>query len=91
MPHVHFHIMPRRFKCDYFSDNMDDIYPALERSEVSLPLHFKIANSVDGRSQPLKVDADENRIPRSLQEMEKEADWLRTLSVNPQHDSSTHE
>lgn len=55
---------------------MDDIYPALERSEASLPQHL-----VDGRFQPLKVDADDNRPPRSLSEMEKEANWLRTFFV----------
>jgi len=65
---------------------MDDIYPALERSEASLPQHFMDTKAVDGRFQPLKVDADENRFPRSLPEMEKEADWLRTFFVNPQPD-----
>lgn len=66
---------------------MDDIYPALEQSEVSLHRHLKDANGVDGRFQPLAVDANDNRPHRSLAEMEREADWLRTLSVNPNHDS----
>ncbi|KAF8560164.1 HIT-like protein [Imleria badia] len=85
--HVHFHILPRKFKGDYFSERMDDIYPALERSEASLPRHFMDTQSVDGRFQPLKVDADDSRPPRSLPEMEKEADWLRTFFVNA-HESS---
>jgi len=84
VPHVHFHILPRKFKGDYFSERMDDVYPALEHSEASLPQHFMETNGVDGRFQPLKVDADENRQPRSLPEMEKEADWLRTFFVDPQ-------
>lgn len=66
---------------------MDDIYPALERSETSLPQHLTNVKGVDGRLQPLKVDADDNRPPRSLAEMEKEADWLRTFFVNDHHDS----
>lgn len=28
---------------------------------------------------PFKVDADENRPPRTLEEMEKEAKWLASL------------
>lgn len=28
---------------------------------------------------PLKVDADEDRRPRSIEEMEKEAEWLKTF------------
>jgi len=83
VPHVHFHILPRKLKGDYFSERMDDIYPVLERSEASLSQHFMDTKGVDGRFQPLKVDADDNRPPRSLPEMEKEADWLRTFFVNP--------
>ncbi|KAH0838133.1 HIT-like domain-containing protein [Lanmaoa asiatica] len=84
IPHVHFHILPRKFKGDCFSEKMDDIYPALERSEASLHPHF---TDTKGRFQPLTVDADDNRLPRSLSDMEKEADWLRTLSGDPHNDS----
>lgn len=28
-------------------------------------------------SEPIKMDADEDREPRSMEEMEKEAEWLR--------------
>ncbi|KAG9314176.1 diadenosine hydrolase [Chiua virens] len=83
VPHVHFHILPRKFKGDYFSEKMDDIYPALERSEASLHQHLMVANGVDNSFQPLKVDADEDRQPRSASEMEMEAEWLRTFFVNP--------
>ena len=65
---------------------MDDIYPALERSEASLHHHVMDTKGVDGRFQPLTVDADDNRPPRSLAEMEKEADWLRTFLIHPHHD-----
>ncbi|KAF5374829.1 hypothetical protein D9758_000566 [Tetrapyrgos nigripes] len=68
--HVHFHILPRISAGDRFSNN-DEVYPALERSAVSL------ASDMKGDVQPLKVDADENRTPRSKEEMEEEASWLR--------------
>jgi len=29
----------------------------------------------------LKVDADEDRVPRTVQEMEKEATWLKSFFV----------
>ncbi|KAF8140464.1 HIT-like domain-containing protein [Boletus edulis] len=88
VPHVHFHVLPRRFKGDYFSERMDDIYPALERSEASLPQHLLDANRVDGQFQPLKVDADDSRPPRSLADMERETDWLRTFFAHNRHHDS---
>lgn len=79
IPHVHFHLMPRKYHGDYFSQRMDDIYPALEQSEANLPRDFhniKPINSVV-HHHALKVDADEDRLPRTMDEMEKEATWLR--------------
>ncbi|KAJ8596295.1 HIT-like protein [Rhizopogon salebrosus TDB-379] len=79
IPHVHFHLLPRKYHGDFFSQKMDDIYPALEQSETSLPRDFhnlKSPNSII-HHHALKVDADEDRLPRTLEEMEKEATWLR--------------
>ncbi|KIY73531.1 diadenosine 5',5'''-P1,P4-tetraphosphate asymmetrical hydrolase [Cylindrobasidium torrendii FP15055 ss-10] len=75
VPHVHFHIMPRKFKGDRFEDNNDAIYPELERSEGNLADDLKQA----GRVTPLHVDADDSRPPRTMEEMEKEASWLSTF------------
>ena len=72
MPHVHFHLLPRKLKGDHFANN-DDVYPALERSEGDLPAGLRQV------PQPLQMDADEDRKPRSLEDMEKEAGWLRTF------------
>lgn len=72
MPHVHFHLLPRKLQGDHFANN-DDIYPALERSEGDLPAGLRQV------PQPLQMDADEDRKPRSLEDMEKEARWLRTF------------
>ena len=74
--HVHIHILPRKLVGDRFANN-DDIYPALETSEQGLPSAF--AHLHANLPQPtLKVDADEDRKPRSMEEMEKEARWLET-------------
>ncbi|KAJ4477952.1 diadenosine hydrolase [Lentinula lateritia] len=73
VPHVHFHILPRKSVGDHFSNN-DEIYPALENSEGSLNMHLQ-----QTASQTMKVDADENRKPRTEAEMEQEATWLKTF------------
>ncbi len=75
MPHVHFHLLPRRAIGDHFSKNNDAIYPALEDGDADLASEL---NKPQYR-QSLKVDADENRLPRSLEEMEAEARRLRTF------------
>jgi bis(5'-adenosyl)-triphosphatase len=74
---VHVHVLPRRFKGDRFEGVNDEIYPALERSEEELPYRLQARGSKDIES--LKVDADENREPRTLEEMEKETLWLSSF------------
>ncbi|KAJ3988484.1 diadenosine hydrolase [Lentinula detonsa] len=71
VPHVHFHILPRKAIGDHFSNN-DEIYPALEQSEDSLN-----ADLQQTTNKTLKVDADEKRQPRTEEEMEEEAAWLK--------------
>ncbi|KAL1730679.1 HIT-like domain-containing protein [Schizophyllum commune] len=75
IPHVHFHILPRKLTGDRFASN-DDIYPELEKSEGGLP---KDLQSAADRYEPLKMDADDDRKPRTIEEMDKEAQWLKTL------------
>ncbi|KAF8218191.1 diadenosine tetraphosphate asymmetrical hydrolase [Mycena galopus ATCC 62051] len=67
VPHVHFHLLPRKSAGDRFSgkDN-DQVYPALEKAEADMAV-----------AQPFKVDADEDRVARTMEEMEKEASWLK--------------
>ncbi|KAI0651660.1 diadenosine hydrolase [Trametes meyenii] len=72
VPHVHFHLLPRKLQGDLFARN-DDVYPALERSEGGLPEALRQV------PQALQVDADEDRKPRTLDEMEKEARWLQSF------------
>jgi bis(5'-adenosyl)-triphosphatase len=74
IPHVHFHLLPRKSVGDYFSGRNDEVYPALEEAEGSLPQLLQVANK---EHQPLKVDSDENRVPRNMEEMERDAIWLR--------------
>ncbi|CAK5264150.1 unnamed protein product [Mycena citricolor] len=69
VPHVHFHLLPRKYTGDRFAGaNNDKIYPALEKAEAEMMA-----------SEPLRVDADEDRKPRSMEEMEKEATWLKSF------------
>ncbi|KAI0824157.1 HIT-like protein, partial [Trametes gibbosa] len=72
VPHVHFHLLPRKLQGDAFARN-DDVYPALEASEGRLPDALREA------PQQLQVDADEDRKPRTLEDMEKEARWLKSF------------
>lgn len=71
---MHFHILPRKSQGDRFANN-DDIFPALEKSGIDM--------ADDLRStlphQTLKVEADESRVARSVEEMESEAQWLKTF------------
>ncbi|KAI0066515.1 HIT-like protein [Artomyces pyxidatus] len=79
IPHVHFHLLPRKALGDRFSGaRSDDVYPALERAEGALPGELAAPESGAGH-EPLRVDADENRRPRSMEEMEREAKWLATF------------
>ncbi|PPQ64307.1 hypothetical protein CVT26_002190 [Gymnopilus dilepis] len=80
VPHVHFHILPRKFQGDPFAGKNDEIYPALEKNEAGLSsdLHRTPAAG----HQHLKVDADEDRLPRTDKEMEEEATYLRTFFEN---------
>ncbi|EGN95150.1 hypothetical protein SERLA73DRAFT_143234 [Serpula lacrymans var. lacrymans S7.3] len=77
IPHVHFHILPRKFKGDFFSGRNDDIYPALEEAEESLPRDLQSVEQV--KHSRLRVDADDKRETRTMDDMEKEAIWLRTF------------
>ncbi|KAH9937352.1 HIT-like domain-containing protein [Fomitopsis serialis] len=74
VPHVHFHLLPRRLLGDRFANN-DDIYPAVEKAEGGLSEEVQAVQA----AEPLKVDADEDRKPRTTEEMEREAEWLREV------------
>lgn len=79
VPHVHAHIIPR--KKDDLS-NPDAIYAMMEGEDGDLGRQFQERdaraqlNSFEQRGKFPAVDADENRKPRTEEEMMKEADWL---------------
>jgi bis(5'-adenosyl)-triphosphatase len=72
VPHVHFHLLPRKLRGDRFSGKNDEVYPELERVEGDLPRDLQHIGQ-----GPLKVDAEEDRKPRTMEDMEKEAVWLK--------------
>lgn len=97
MPHVHVHILPRS-RTDFDGVN-DRVYPALEDNEAGLKGDLADIQgeaeqaqtmSGAGAAPPTPVSArfvtpkEEDRRPRSLQEMEDEATWLAGLFVSPE-------
>lgn len=55
------------------------MYPQLEASESTLNEGMEKLEEPKKRASTFKVDADEDRPPRTLEEMEKEAEWLASL------------
>jgi bis(5'-adenosyl)-triphosphatase len=82
VPHVHFHLLPRRLQGDRFTGAPPDaVYVELEKREGVLPQDLAASSgsqiSTDTRSpEPLRMDADADREPRTLEDMEQEAKWL---------------
>ncbi|KAI0003842.1 HIT-like protein [Russula compacta] len=83
VPHVHFHILPRRLRGDRFAGSKsDEVYPELEKQESALPQDLAVAPGThvgSGSPEPLRMDADAARKPRTLEDMEQEAKWLASF------------
>ena len=66
-----------------FQSSRDAVYSAIEVAESELHTDLEqVANSLQRRTlvvEPLKMDADAERKPRELEEMIKEAEWLRSF------------
>ena len=82
VPHVHFHLLPRRLQGDRFAGSPPDaVYVELEKREGVLPQDLAASSgsqiNTETRSpEPLTMDADADREPRTLDDMEREAKWL---------------
>ena len=79
VPHVHFHLLPRRLQGDRFGGSQPDaVYVELEKREGVLPQDIATASSMSHTNtpEPLRMDADADREPRTLEDMEREAKWL---------------
>ncbi len=68
---MHCHLIPRRWKD---LPDVDDIYGELAGEKGDLEEVFKKEKEI-GQKHKLVVD-DESREPRSMKEMEDEAEWL---------------
>ncbi len=85
VPHIHFHLLPRRMQGDRFAGSQpDSVYVELEKREGALPEELAQAatsgSHTDSRTpEPLRVDADDAREPRTLEDMEQEAKWLASF------------
>jgi len=80
VPHVHFHVLPRRLQGDRFAGSgNDEVYRELDSREGALRQdHAATSESHTGAGspEPLRMDADAAREPRTLEDMEQEARWL---------------
>jgi bis(5'-adenosyl)-triphosphatase len=73
VPHVHAHVIPRR-KADLDEEGGNDvIYEMMDGTEGNVGGHLEAQSRRGARVQ---VDADEDRKPRSDEEMAQEARWL---------------
>jgi bis(5'-adenosyl)-triphosphatase len=96
VPHVHIHILPRKTLGDVFEGRNDAIYPALEGAEEGLPQDLRTVSAEAGKGSleqingpsPLRMDADE-RPPRTIEDMVKEAEWLKTWFNQEMWEGST--
>lgn len=74
VPHLHTHIIPR-FKSDRFDDS---IHKQLERSDLAAAYEEFFARKLEFQNSPGFVSTpDEDRHPRTQEEMAKEAAWLQ--------------
>ncbi|KAF9531982.1 diadenosine 5',5'''-P1,P4-tetraphosphate asymmetrical hydrolase [Crepidotus variabilis] len=74
VPHVHFHIIPRKNEGDPFKDRNDMIYPEIERNERAIESRLN-----QGEPKTIQVDPSAGMKPRTQEDMEKEATWLRSF------------
>jgi bis(5'-adenosyl)-triphosphatase len=76
VPHVHCHVIPRSFGDPAAQAGDDMIHTWLEGDEGDVGQHQKDAEASGGRQKGQWAD-DEDRKPRSKDEMNAEAAWLR--------------
>lgn len=82
VPHVHAHVIPRRGGDLDERGGGDAVYGMLEGEEGDVGAHLRERENgakveVRRTERFAKVDADEERKPRSEEEMVREAEWLR--------------
>lgn len=85
VPHVHIHLIPRK-ETDFPAGENDRIYPALEDSERRLGSVMAQQQQGEtgtgaGRGGLLRVPKDSERVPRTEEEMEREAAWLAEFFI----------
>lgn len=75
VPHVHAHIIPRH-RADFGGEG-DRVYDLLEGEEGDVGAHQREAERMSKEDQKAFKKSDEERKPREMDEMRKEAEWLR--------------
>ncbi|KAF2433340.1 HIT domain protein [Tothia fuscella] len=75
VPHIHAHIIPRKNADLDNRGGKDAVYEIMDGPEGNIGAHLEEATEAKSH-KPLKVDADDARKPRTVEEMNKEAEWL---------------
>jgi bis(5'-adenosyl)-triphosphatase len=75
VPHVHVHVLPRRAKDLDDRGGPDAVYGLMDGEEGDVGGHLRQRDRRK-ESEALKVDADDQRKPRTEEEMRREAEWL---------------
>ena len=76
VPHVHAHVIPRKkADLDHLGGN-DKIYEMMDGEEGDVGAHLQERDGRTRKNYRMKVDADEDRRPRSEEELQTEATWL---------------
>lgn len=91
VPHVHAHLIPRRDGDMEERGGGDRIYEELEGEEGDVGRHQREAEEKQRRGKLPKVE-DDQRKPRSMEEMEREARWLAgEIQKDAEQFSNEHE
>lgn len=76
VPHVHVHIIPRKHKDLDHMGGSDAIYRMMDGEEGDVGAHLEDINKSKTRTTFPAPDADDQRRPRTQDEMKEEAEWL---------------
>jgi bis(5'-adenosyl)-triphosphatase len=83
VPHVHAHIIPRKKSDLDFKGGNDQIYEMMDGPEGDVGGHLEEREAKKERNYRMKVDADEDRKPRTEEELQSEAEWFaREMEVD---------
>ena len=76
VPHVHVHIIPRKHADLDHRGGSNVIYQMMDGEEGDIGTHLEEVDKSKTRTMFPTPDADDQRKPRTVEEMKEEAKWL---------------